>query len=135
MNNIDKAAKLLVPNPTWCERVHKGEGGNPCMFCEADAEAGAVRLADAGLLAPDVPEPGVFKDGSEVEWDTPDGYVNVENGLITISHDERTEDDTPEQRERLQADPGQIIITDPAEAEYLGHLIIAAARTIKGEPK
>ena len=26
------------------------------MFCEADAEAGAVRLADAGLLAPDLPE-------------------------------------------------------------------------------
>lgn len=92
-------------------------------------------LAAAGRLAPDLPEPGVFKDGAEVEWDTPDGYVNVENSLITISHDERTEDDTPEQRERLRVDEGQIIITDPAEAEYLGHLIVAAARTIKGEPK
>ena len=96
----------------------------------------ASDLADAGRLAPDVPKPGVFKDGSEIEWDTPDGYVNVENGLITVSHDERTEDDTPEQRERLRVDAGQIIITDPAEAEYLGRLIIAAAdHAQQGEPK
>ena len=134
MNNIDKAAKLLVPNPRWCERVHKGEGGNPCMYCEADAEAGAALLADAGLLAPDLPDPVTFASG-EIEWATIDGYVNVENSLITISHNESTEDDTPEERERLRVDPGEIIITNPAEAEYLGHLIIAAARTTNGEPK
>lgn len=95
----------------------------------------AEELAGTGLITPDLPEPGVFKDGAEVEWDTPDGYVNVENGLITISHSESNEDDTPEQRERLRVDEGQIIITDPAEAEHLGHLIIAAARTMNGEPK
>lgn len=105
------------------------------MYCEVDAEAGAVRLAGAGLLAPDAPEPGVFKDGAEVEWATLDGYVNLEDGLITISHDERTEDDTPEQLNRLGADPGQIIITNPDKAEHLGNLIIAAARTMNGEPK
>lgn len=120
MSNRERAAEVI-------ER----HGTDPCR----EPECIAQDLADAGLLAPDVPEPGVFKDGSEVEWDTPDGYVNVENGLITISHSESNEDDTPEQRERLHADEGQIIITDPAEAEHLGHLIIAAARTIKGEPK
>ena len=120
MNNRKKAAEVI-----------NRHGFDPCR----EPECIAQDLADAGLLAPDVPEPGVFKDGAEVEWDTLDGYVNVENGLITVSHDERTEDDTPEQRERLRVDEGQIIITDPTEAEYLGHLIIAAARTIKGEPK
>ena len=126
MSNIERAADVI---DQWTQEGYELNSavGSPHAIAE--------RLADAGLLAPDVPEPGVFKDGSEVEWDTPDGYVNVENGLITISHDERTEDDTPEQRERLRVDEGQIIITDPAEAEYLGHLIIAAARTIKGEPK
>ena len=128
MNNRDRAAEVIR---TWQQR-HKTEmDTNP----DWAAQNLAGDLADAGLLAPDVPEPGVFKDGSEVEWDTLDGYVNVENGLITISHDEHTEDDTPERRERLRVDPGQIIITDPAEAEYLGHLIIVAARTMNGEPK
>ena len=128
MSNRDRAAEVIR---TWQAR-HKTE-----MDTNTDwaAQNLAGDLADAGTLTPDIPEPGVFKDGAEVEWDTPDGYVNVENGLITISHDERTEDDTPEQRERLRVDEGQIIITDPAEAEYLGHLIIAAARTMNGEPK
>lgn len=126
MSNRDKAAEVIR---TWQAR-HKTEMDNNPDWA---AQNLAGDLADVGLIAPDVPEPGVFKDGAEVEWDTPDGYVNVENGLITIAHDERTEDDTPEQRERLQADPGQIIITDPAEAEHLGHLIIAAARTMNGD--
>lgn len=128
MSNREKAAEVIR---TWQAR-HKTEmDTNP----DWAAQNLASDLADAGRLAPDIPEPGVFKDGAEVERDTPDGYVNVENGLITIAHSEINEDDTPEQRERLRVDEGQIIITNPAEAEYLGHLIIAAARTIKGEPK
>ena len=66
MSNLEKAAKLLIPNPRWCELVHKGEGGNPCMYCEADAEAGAVRLDDAGLITPDLPEPQ--RRGQELVW-------------------------------------------------------------------
>lgn len=92
-----------------------------------DPEWLADQLNRRGYLAPDLPEPGTYASG-EIEWATLDGYVNVENGLITVSHDERTEDDTPEQRERLHVDDGQIIITNPATAEYLGHLLIAAAR-------
>lgn len=84
------------------------------------------------LLAPDLPQPS-FATEHETEWQTVHGYVNVENGLITIAHSESTEDDTPEERERLQADPGQIIITDPAEAEHIGHLLIAAANHAKSK--
>lgn len=119
MSNKERAAETI--------RKH---GFNPCR----EPECIAQDLADAGLLTPDIPEPN-FLTEYETEWDTLNGYVNVENGLISISHDERTEDDTTEQRERLDADPGEIIITNPAEAEYLGHLIIAAARTMNGEPK
>lgn len=129
MSNKERAKRLLMPSIDWCDAHHQGEAGDlPCMYCEADAETGAERLAEAGLLAPDLPEPGVFKDGAEVEWATLDGYVNLENGLITISHDERDEDDTPEQRDRLRVDEGQIIITNPATAEYLAHLLLAAAK-------
>ena len=128
MSNREKAADVIR---TWQQR-HKTEMDNNTDWA---AQNLAGDLAAAGLLAPGVPEPGVFKDGAEVEWDTIDGYVNVENGLITIAHSEINEDTTPEQRERLQAGTGQIIITDPAEAEHLGHLIIAAARTMNGEPK
>ena len=114
MNNRDRAAEIIDKH-------------------SFEPECIASYLADAGLLAPDAPEPGVFKDGAEIEWATIDGYVNLENGLITISHDERTEDDTPEQLERLRVDEGQIIITNPAKAEHIGHLLIAAARTMNGD--
>lgn len=78
MSNRDKAAEVIR---TWQAR-HKTEMDNNPDWA---AQNLAGDLADVGLIAPDVPEPGVFKDGAEVEWDTPDGYVNVENGLITIA--------------------------------------------------
>lgn len=91
----------------------------------------AEGLADAGLLAPELPEPCVFKDGAEVEWDTLDGYVNVENGLITVTHDERAEGDTPEKDEQLSPEPGRLKFLNPAAAEDLGELLIAAAKYAK----
>ena len=109
MNNIDKAAKLLVPNPTWCERVHKGEGGNPCMFCEADAEAGAVRLADAGLLAPDLPEPneaGFWHTDNTVTRALPN--LLVEAGFYGQGVD-------------------TYVKLTPAEAREAAHILLAAA--------
>lgn len=114
MSTIDRAAEVIYD-------TLNGRYGD--FLFPTDA---AQALADAGLLAPDLPEPN-FLTEYETEWDTLNGYVNESDGLITISHDERTEDDTTEQRERLDTDPGEIIITNPAEAEYLGHLIIAAA--------
>ena len=88
----------------------------------------ARKLEYAGLLAPDAPEPGVFKDGAEVEWDTLDGYVNVENGLIIVAHDERAEGDTPEKDAQLWPEPGQLKFLNPAAAEEIGELLIAAAK-------
>lgn len=79
------------------------------------------------MLAPDLPEPGTYASG-EIEWATLDGYVNVENGLITVSHDERVEDETPERNALLWPEPGQIKFLNPATAEHVGHLLIAAAR-------
>ena len=131
MSNKERAAELLIPNREWCKHHHRGEGGDPCGFCEFDAESGAQRLADAGLLAPDAPEPGVFKDGAEVEWDTLDGYVNVENGLIIAAHDERTEGDPPEKDEQLSPELGRLKFLNPAAAEEIGELLIAAAKYAK----
>ena len=87
-------------------------------------------LADAGLLAPDLPEPAYFESG-EVEWDTLDGYVNVENGLILAAHDERVEGDPPEKDEQLWPEPGRLKFLNPAAAEDLGELLIAAAKYAK----
>lgn len=81
-------------------------------------------LDDAGLLMPDLPEPGVFSDGS-LEWSTIDGFVNLEPGEpLFISHDERdSEIATP----GLDPDPGEIIITKPEYAYALACCILAAA--------
>lgn len=125
MSNNEKVVEVIR---TWQSR-HK-----TMMDSDPDwaAQNLAGDLAAAGLRIPGIPEPD-FLTEYETEWDTLNGYVNEHDGLITVSHNESDEDDTPEQRERLRVDPGQIIITDPDEAEHLGHLIIAAARTVKGE--
>lgn len=109
MNNLEKAAKLLMPNPRWCELVHKGEGGNPCMYCEADAEAGAVRLDDAGLITPDPPEPQ--EHGGKLVWPLadPDGFVTAIGGSVFLS-DER----------------GPVLTVDKNVARELGHIFLAA---------
>lgn len=120
MSNLEKAAKLLMPNPRWCELVHKGEGGNPCMYCEADAEAGAVRLADAGLLAPDLPEPDesmtFVPDGKgwlpggphgPSVWTAPGGHIAVQ-----------------------RIEPGDLT---PDEARGVAHALLAAANYSEGK--
>ena len=38
MSNKERAAKLLTPNSEHCQRVHNGDGGDPCGFCEYNAE-------------------------------------------------------------------------------------------------
>lgn len=115
MKNADKAATVVA----------EFLNGN-------DVAANAItrRLADAGLLAPDLPEPAYFESG-EVEWDTLDGYVNVENGLILAAHDERVEGDPPEKDEQLWPEPGRLKFLNPAAAEDLGELLIAAAKYAK----
>lgn len=118
MNNIDKAAKLLVPNPTWCERVHKGEGGHPCMYCEADAEAGAVLLADAGLLAPDLPEPAPLTaaNGNPV-W-------RADNTLIVTRY--------PDGEIGMMITPEQEARYTPQAARDQAALLLAAANYAEG---
>lgn len=66
MSNKERAAALLTPTSEHCQRVHNGEGGDPCMFCEYNAETAADMLADAGLLAPDLPEPLTAANGNPV---------------------------------------------------------------------
>ena len=124
MSNKERASELLIPNREWCKHHHKGEGGDPCGFCEFNAESGAERLADAGLLAPDLPEPTVYKDGAEVEWDTPRGYVNVENGVIEVAY-------------RHHAAPSvaanTLIVDDRDAARGIGYALLAAANAAEVE--
>lgn len=86
MSNKERAAALLTPNDEHCQRVHKGEGGDPCMFCEYNAETAADMLADAGLLAPDLPAPAATSANDTPVWradDTltvaryPDGEIGM----------------------------------------------------------
>ena len=114
MNNQEKVAKILMQH--W----------HGLDVPDDEAECCAQALADAGLLAPDLPEPKTYGGGA-IEWATIDGCVNVEKGLITVFHDERTEGATPRQLELLCVDPGEIIITSPEAAVQMGYLLIAAA--------
>lgn len=60
MSNIDRATELLKPSRDWCDQHHKGEGGDPCMFCEYNAGTAVRILADAGLLVPDTDHPATL---------------------------------------------------------------------------
>ena len=74
------------------------------------------RLADAGLLAPDLPEPAIY-DGL-VEWDTPRGYVNVENGVIVAAYDHRAAPSVA---------ANTLIVDDRDAARAIGLALLAAA--------
>lgn len=63
MTNIDRAAELLIH---WAD----SEGGLSAIDRDYDGDltGGAEALADAGLLAPDLPEP---TDPGIPEWEMP----------------------------------------------------------------
>lgn len=114
MSNTDKAADVMYETLS----AQYGDFRTP--------EDAAQALAEAGLLAPDLPEPAYFESG-EVEWDTLDGYVNINDGLITVSYSETNEHDDAPTVERLTPDPGQLKFLDPTAAKDIGTLLIAAA--------
>ena len=118
MSNKERAAELLTPNSEHCQRVHNGEGGNPCMFCEYNAETAADMLADAGLLAPDLPEPRI-DIGEWQEWGHQHGNrVTLHAGMVTVEiPDDISRDLTPD------------------EAREIAHALLAAANEAKrGQP-
>lgn len=94
-----------------------------------DAAANTItrRLSDAGLLAPDLPEPELCSSG-DAEWDALDGYVNLNDGLITVAYREIDEDDDSPTTERLRPETGKLKILDLTTAEKLGTFLVAAAR-------
>lgn len=104
MNNKERAAKLLTPNDEHCQRVHNGEGGDPCMFCEYNAETAAEMLADAGLLAPDLPEPRIDVHDWQ-EWGHKHGSsVTLEDGMVTVEiPDDISRDLSPGEARELAA--------------------------------
>lgn len=94
MSNIEEATKYLMPSRGWCDQNHKGEGGDPCMYCEHNAHQAALILYGVDLLAPELPEPLTAANGNPV-WradDTlmviryPDGEIGM---MIGWEHEAR----------------------------------------------
>ena len=89
----------------------------------------ARRLADEGLITPDLPELQTFPSG-EREWSTLDGFVNLDtDGTITISYDERDEDDVIA---GVEIDAGELVFTKISEARSLALALLAAADHAEG---
>lgn len=91
------------------------------------------RLADAGLIAPDLPdlpEPQTFPNG-EREWSSLIGFVNLDtDGTITMAYDERDEDDLAAGAE---IEPGELVFTRISEARALADALYAAANHAEKE--
>lgn len=114
MSNKERAAALLTPNSEHCQRVHNGEGGDPCMFCEYSAETAADMLADAGLLAPDLPE------ANDPNIIVPDG-----KGWLPGGPNGPSVWTAPDSRIMVQRiEPGDLT---PEEAREVAHALLAAA--------
>lgn len=97
MSNRERAADLIT---TWQAR-HKTEMDNNTDWA---AQNLAGDLADAGLLAPDLPEPRIDIDGWQ-EWGHKHGnHVALENGKITVCiSDDISRDLTREEAQDLAA--------------------------------
>lgn len=114
MSNKERAATLLTPNYEHCQHVHNGEGGYPCMFCEYDAETAAERLAEAGLLAPDLPEPN-----------DPAIFVPNGKGWLPCGPDDPSVWTAPDSVIIVQRiEPGNLT---PNEARQVAYALLAAA--------
>ena len=136
MSNIKRAAEriwgYLECQPS-CDTAGQDERQR-CNDCMETAHNCAADLAEAGLLAPDLPEPAYFESG-EVEWDTLDGYVNINDGLITVSYSETNEHDDAPTIARLTPEPGQLKFLDTTAAKDLGTLLTAAAHHTERKTK
>ena len=117
MNSIDKAVQVIYDeaNQTW----ERGE----ILTAAGEAERLANALADAGLLAPDLPAPYTSLSTGEREWSAVDGYVNLHNGDLTVFYDERDEETYATEP---APEPGEIRITDTGQGRYLAYSILAA---------
>lgn len=113
MNNQDKAAEVIR---TWQKR-HKNTMDNTPEWA---AQNLANDLQEAGLIAPDTPQP-FFERGNGPNWEIP---INDEEGggvatVRALGRDVFIE--------RPGHGHGHGFITNPAEAKQLAAAIIAAA--------
>ena len=89
-----------------------------------ETECCVQALEKAGLLMPDLTEPRVFSNG-EKEWINPDGWIDLENGTITVFYDEcPPEESHPED---MEPEPAIIYATNPTQLRWLALDMLAAA--------
>ena len=117
MDNFDKAGQVIYDEvyQTW----ERGE----ILTAAGEAERLANALADAGLLAPDLPEARHFPDTGEYEWYMKDGYVSLEDGIIHVIHDETDDDWEPAE---LDPDPGELRFSTTTKGRETAYAILAA---------
>ena len=115
MNSIDKAVQVIYDevNQTW----ERGE----ILTAAGEAERVANALADAGLIAPDTPQP-FFEHRHGPNWEIPindqGGGVATVRTLIGDVFIERH---------------GQGFVTNPAEAREVAAALLAAANHAEEE--
>jgi len=103
MSNLDKAYEMILRHISRdCESCYSTLG--PCSACEDDATDAARALADAGLLAPDLPEPRINIGGWQ-EWGHKHGNcVTLHNGMVTVEiPDDISRDLSPGEARELAA--------------------------------
>lgn len=115
MNNYDRAVQVIYDeaNQMW----ERGE----ILTAAGEAERLANAFADAGLLAPDTPQP-FFEHGNGPNWEIP---INDQGGGVAT----------------VRALDGDVFIerhghgfsTNPEEARQLAGTILAAANYQEGE--
>ena len=118
MTNLDKAAELILPyigGCTECDRI-----GDACLDCTREAKDAVKDIAEAGLLAPDLP------DANDLDIPVPNGKAWLPCGLTGPSVWT-----APGGRIMVQrVEPGDLT---PAEARFFALAVLAAAQYAKGE--
>lgn len=100
MNKIDKAAYIIENYGLNCTTCN--ERKDICDICGTRARIAVEELINAGLLAPDLPEPNEMGDYLEQIW----GTVRAGDGYVSFS--------TP-------------TVLDHVGARFFAHALLAAA--------
>lgn len=121
MSNLEKAYEMILRHISRdCEGCYSTLG--PCSACEDDATDAATALANAGLLAEDLPKPSRGMGSGGAVWYLPGPVGDIRRmgeHIVVFGHD------CQEKSFRL--------VLNEAEAVAIGRTILAAAKHKEGE--
>lgn len=124
MSNFDRAVKALNAQGAYCGQCSRepGDSLDDCRDCAAVLETYANALEEAGLLAPDLPEPYPYSGASPCWYE---GSFRAGISSTFGGHEPKVT--------FTNLEPGGVVHMDSESARELAHALLAAAEHAEKE--